>query len=410
VSGQLGLGVFGAALSAFARLFTWMNGNKSALGGFSPGSTDPLNKKLDARRYDIMTSRERVLQAIAHKPSDRAPADYGAHQTVTDGLIQKLGVTNAEELLAALHVDMRRIGFNYGQPDTGPDSDGYMRTMWGAKRREDNPGDGLPNCISPFTEDTTVDDVHAHAWPDPKQLDCSQVQEQCEKYRGECATFGAPWSPFFHEVGWLIGQENFMVWMHTKPDVVHGIIQHVVDYEVEATRRFLEATDGMLDMTYFGNDFGTQRGLLLSPQMWHEFIRKPLKRYFDVSHDYGCKVMKHSCGAIRDIIPCLIEDWVDILDPIQVAAAGMSLPGLVRDFGADLCFHGGVDTQRTLPFGSAEDVRVEVRSYLGLTRENGGYILCGSQEFIEDIPLENILAMYDENQKSIQSGGRRLTQ
>jgi len=142
--------------------------------------------------------------------------------------------------------------------------------------------------------------------------------------------------------------------------------------------------------------------LFISPRMWHEFIRQPLKRYFDVSHDYGCKVMKHSCGAVRDIIPSLIEDGVDILDPIQVAAAGMDLAGLVRDFGRVLCFHGGVDTQRTLPFGSTEDVRAEVRSYLELTREHGGYILCGSQEYIEDIPLENLLAIYDENRKSVR--------
>src|SRR5450759_1442744 len=120
-----------------------------------------------------MTSREIVLQAIAHKPTARAPADYGAHSAVTDGLIQKLGVANAEELLAALHVDMRRIGFDYGQPDTGPDPDGYMRTMWGAKHREKDTGDGRPNYISPFTDETTVDDVHAHRWPKAEVLDYS---------------------------------------------------------------------------------------------------------------------------------------------------------------------------------------------------------------------------------------------
>ncbi len=152
-------------------------------------------------------------------------------------------------------------------------------------------------------------------------------------------------------------------------------------------------------MTYFGNDFGTQRGLVISPAMWKEFMRKPLKRFYDVSHEYGCKVMQHSCGAIRDIIPWLIEDGVDVLDPIQVAASGMELTGLARDFGKDLCFHGGVDTQRTLPFGSVADVRAEVRSYLDFARADGGYILGGSQSFIEDIPSENILAMYDENLK-----------
>lgn len=348
-----------------------------------------------------MTSRERVLLAVQHQRTDRVPADYAAHQVVSDRLIERLGVADEEELLQALHVDMRRIPFDYSQPETGPDADGYVRNMWGTKRRQIPPGgDGTPEVISPFDEESTVDDVYAHAWPDPDKLDYSGVRSHCERYHSEYATFGSPWSPFFHEVGWLIGQENFLVWMTTKPEVVEAIIECMVDYEVEVTRRFLEAADGMIDITYFGNDFGTQRCLFISPEMWQRFIRKPLKRFFDVSHEYGCRVMKHSCGAIRDIIPWLIEDGVDILDPIQVSAAGMDLHGLVRDFGDRLAFHGGVDTQRTLPFGSVGDVRREVRSYLDVTRERGGYILTGSQHFIEDIPLENILAMYDENRET----------
>lgn len=354
----------------------------------------------------MMTSRERALQNLDHKPTDRAPADYGANQAVTNTLIRKLGVANYEELLQSLAVDMRRIGFNHEQPDKGPDADGYMRTMWGGRTRKEDHGDGRPNYISPFGEDTTVDEVHAHAWPDPGGIDYSSVREQCQRHHETYATFGAPWSPFFHETGWLIGQEEFMVWMHTKPDVIHAIIDRIVDYEVEVTRRFLQAADGLLDITYFGNDFGTQRGLFVSPAMWHEFVRAPLKRFYDVSHDYGCKVMQHSCGAIRAIVPALIEDGVDILDPIQVAAAGMDLAGLVRDFGRTLCFRGGVDTQRTLPFGTPEDVRAEVRSYLNLTKDCGGYILCGSQEFIEDTPPDNILAMYDENRRSSRSTNR----
>jgi uroporphyrinogen decarboxylase len=344
-----------------------------------------------------MTPRERVLRAIAHQPTDRAPADYGAHQDVTDRLLARLGVRDPEELLQALRVDMRRISFNYYHPDTAPDAQGYQRTMWGARHRKEDPGDGQPNFIPPFNDKTTLDDVHAHPWPDPATLDYSQIRAQCERHHGQYATFGAPWSPFFHEVGWLIGQETFFVWMTTKPDVLQAIIDHMVDYEVEATRRFLEAADGLLDITYFGNDFGTQRGLFISPEMWCRFIRRPLKRFFDVSHAYGCHVMKHSCGGVRGILPYLIEDGMDILDPVQVAAAGMDLAGLVRDFGSRLSFHGGVDTQRTLPFGTVADVRAEVRSYRDLTRARGGYILCGSQEFIGDIPLDNILAMYDVN-------------
>lgn len=343
-----------------------------------------------------MTSRERVLLALDWRRTDRAPADYMAHAAVTDRLMARLGVKDYEALLQTLGVDMRRIWADYGQPDTGPDSGGYRRNMWGVRHRERDPGDGAPNVILPFTDESTVEDVHGHPWPDPARLDYSGIRGQCAKVHGTYATFGAPWSPFFHETGWIVGQENFLVWMATKPELVEAIIGHIVDYEVEATRRFLEAADGMLDIAYFGNDFGTQRGLFISPAMWRRFIRRPLKRYYDAAHACGCRVMQHSCGAIREIIPWLIEDGVDILDPIQSAAAGMELKGLARDFGGRLAFHGGVDTQGVLPFGAAREVRGQVRSYRAFTRERGGYILCGSQELIEDVPLDNILAMYDE--------------
>jgi len=346
-----------------------------------------------------MTSRGRVLEAIGHKQTDRAPADYMAHDDVTGRLIERLGVAGREELLQALGVDMRRIPMDYGQPGDGPDADGYARNMWGVRTLAEGPADGRPTWIPPFDESSTVDDVHAHRWPDPDAVDYSGARALCEKYHGEYATFGAPWSPFFHEVGWMIGQQDFYIWMGTKPGVMRAVIDHVVDYEVEVTRRYLEACGGLLDITYFGNDFGTQRGLFISPAMWQRFMREPLKRFFDVSHDFGCKVMKHSCGAVRDIIPCLIDDGVDVLDPVQVQAAGMEFAGLVRDFGDRITLHGAVCTQTTLPFGTTDNVRAEVRGYLDLTRDRGGYILCGSQEFIEDIPTENILAMYDENTK-----------
>jgi uroporphyrinogen decarboxylase len=103
---------------------------------------------------------------------------------------------------------------------------------------------------------------------------------------------------------------------------------------------------------------------------------------------------------VRVIIQDLIEDGLDMLDPIQIRAAGMDMPSLVRDFGDKLCFHGGVDTQHTLPFCGAEEVRTLVRGFRDLTRDTGGYVMTGSQELIEDIPLDNILAMYDENMRA----------
>jgi uroporphyrinogen decarboxylase len=347
-----------------------------------------------------VTPRERVLLAIAHRKTDRAPADYAAIQEVTDRLMAHLGVADQEELLQALGVDLRRIDMDYGQPWGARDADGYQRDMWGARHREVDGDTSRPYYIPPFDEHSTVDDVHANAWPDPAAVDVSAARARCEKYYGTYATFGAPWSPFFHEVGWIVGQQDFYEWLGTKPDVMAAIIDHVVDYEVAVSRRYFEACRGVLDIAFFGNDFGTQRSLFISPAMWHRFFRGPLKRFYDAAHDFGCKVMQHSCGAVRDIIPPLIEDGVDILDPIQIRADGMAFDGLVDDFGGRLTLHGAVDTQHTLPFGSEADVRAQVRSYLDRTREGGGYILCSSQHLIEDIPTANILGMYDENLKA----------
>lgn len=353
-----------------------------------------------------MWPRERVLRAIEHLPTDRAPTDYGARPEISEGLIARLGVADYEEMLQALGIDMRRIDAPYVQAPVGPDDQGYLTNMWGTRYREGDQGsDSHPAAISPFDESTTVGDVHAHPWPDPARLDFSHVEADCKRHNGRYALYGSPWSPFFHEVGWLIGQERFYIWMHTKPEVTRAIIDHVVDYEIAATEMFLEAANGLIDITYFGNDFGTQRGLFISPQMFAQFMRAPLKRYFDISHDWGCKVMKHSCGAVRDILPWLVADGVDILDPVQVAAADMDLAGLVRDWGDQLAFHGGVNTQSTLPFGTVQDVRDEVRSYIDLTHERGGYILCGSQDYTADIPLDNILAIYDENRRTEDRDG-----
>lgn len=345
----------------------------------------------------MMLPRERVLEAIAHRRTDRAPTDYWAHDGVTQALIAKLGVADEEELLQALEVDLRPIRFSYYLPETGPDEAGYMTNMWGVKVHPGKPVGDPSRVIYPFTEESTVDDVYNHPWPRAEQLDYSQILPQCQRYHDTYAIRGAPWSPFFHEVGWIIGQENYFLWMHTRPDLVEAIIDCVVSFELEVTRRFFEAAQGLVDIAFFGNDFGTQRGLVISPAMFQRFFRQPLKRYFDLAHDFGCKVMKHSCGSVRAIIPWWIEDGVDILDPVQVLAEGMDFAGLVRDFGDRLTLHGGIDTQQLLPYGSTEDVRATVRAYRALTRERGGYILLGSQEFIEDVPLENILALYDEN-------------
>jgi len=344
-----------------------------------------------------MLPRERVMEAVNHCWSDRMPADFQSLPAVTQRLMARLGLAEEEELLQHLGIDMRRVWFAYEQPidESQVDANGYVHNIWGLSFRPGLSIEEPENVIRPFTEESSVDEVYAHPWPSADDVDYSGIFSQCERYYDTYATYGGAWSPFFHEIGWLIGQENQLIWMSTRPDLLEAITECVVNFELEVSRRFLEACRGKLDIMYIGNDFGTQRGLYFSPAHYQRFIRPWIKKYFDLAHDYGCKVMQHSCGSVRDLIPWFIEDGVDILNPIQVRAAGMGLESLVADFGSKLAFHGGVDTQHTLPFGSVQEVREQVLGYRALTREHGGYILCPSQEFMADIPDDNILAMYE---------------
>ncbi|MHB1485124.1 MAG: uroporphyrinogen decarboxylase family protein [Saccharofermentanales bacterium] len=347
-----------------------------------------------------MNSKERVMQALAHKKTDRLPANYTASYSVTERLMKHFGVADEHELLCALNVDMRRVPFSQYQGCTEPDSDGFIANMWGVKTRKAFDEYYGGEAIYPFGDDSTVEDIHNHNWPDASKCDYSQINDFCKKYSGEYAIFGSPWAEFFHTIGWTIGQENYFIYMYTKPEVIDAITFHIVDYYAQCLVRYLEAADGMNDITYFGNDFGTQRGLFISPEQYDRFIRKYYKRLFDISHEFGCKVMIHSCGAIRQLIPAFIEDGVDIIDPLQITADGMDFDGLYRDFSSKICLHGGIDMQYNLILGSPADVRTEVRSRIETSHENGGYILCPSQSLIDEVPIENILAMYDENARN----------
>jgi len=152
---------------------------------------------------------------------------------------------------------------------------------------------------------------------------------------------------------------------------------------------------GEIDAIQMVSDFGSQRSLLIQPATWRAFVRPPFERLFRCARAYGVHVMLHSDGAIRAVIPDLVDMGLEILNPIQVEAVGMEPRGLKRDFGDSLIFHGAIDIQQTLPFGSPEDVRNEVRERFHDLGAGGGYILSCSHSLLPDVPIENILAMYE---------------
>ena len=195
----------------------------------------------------------------------------------------------------------------------------------------------------------------------------------------------------------LVGMETFFERMHTHPEVMAAVMGKVSDFYYQLASRFFEQAGDLIDVFFFGDDFGTQQSLLISPDHWRRFCRPHIQRFADLGRQAGLKVMFHSCGAVRPIIGDLCAVGVDALNPVQVRARGMDLAELKAEFGRRLTFHGGIDHQEVLPRGTAGQVRQEVRRVIDIMAPGGGFCLAPSHDLmLDDFPVENVVAMYDE--------------
>ena len=157
-------------------------------------------------------------------------------------------------------------------------------------------------------------------------------------------------------------------------------------------RRFLEAADGAIDMVFVSDDMGSQNSLLMSPSAFNEFIFPRLKKWCDMIHSYGAKVFFHTDGAAEPLIPRLIEAGIDMLNPIQHVCPGMDCKSIKAKYGSQVIFHGGVENQKVLPFGSSKEVAMETKLCLDELGPDG-YIPCSCHFAQADTPIENIMSL-----------------
>ena len=319
--------------------------------------------------------KQDVLRALAHERPVRTPFWLGAPKPeVWDGLRAHFGTDDGGVILDALGDNFRGVGAAaYRHPE---------------EREPFDMTEAHPEQVE------TVADVEELPWPDPALIDTTGLRERCEQVK-DFAVMGGSWAPFFHQIGWLIGQESYFVQMHTNPAVVEALTEKIVDFHIAVNERtFSEAAD-LMDFCFFGNDFGTQRGLFISPDCFRRFILPSIRRLADHARSFGLHVWLHSCGSVRAILPDLIDAGIEALHPVQVSAAGMSLDELGAEFGNDLMFVGGIDVHRLLRLGSPSEVREAVRR----AKETlcPGYAVSPSHEAVlPDVPIENIIAMAEE--------------
>ncbi len=342
-----------------------------------------------------MTSKDRILRAVTHQETDRIPAGlFGTHSDYLAGLAKHIGAASVEDMFRQLGVD---VWHAWGQrlEYAGPPRlyKGVPVNEWGLPVRAD---EGFShNLTAPLANVATIDEVEAFPWPSPDDYLDPGLGEYFDAHQ-EFAVVGGINAAIFHIYSWMCGFDYSMMLLGSDPDVAKAIIRQITDFWAGYLRKLLQIGKGRIDIIENCNDFGTQISLFISPEYFREFFRPALQRLYDITHEYGAKVMQHSCGAVAPLIPDFIEMGADILNPIQVSAAGMELDRLVPAYGRQICFYGGIDTQHVLPRGPGELIRRKTRELMELFGQTGGLILAGSQGLMHDIPYEHALAMLRE--------------
>lgn len=354
-----------------------------------------------------MTSRERIVATINHQQPDMLPVGLKASDGVLRQMQKHFGVTDVRGVVESLPVDTYGVFNNclYGvypryiggpklilYPDSYPD--GTWDTFYGYKRRWVGCAGGYNDEVinHPLAQARTINELKKYDWPRADWFDYSTIAQQCEEVGDYAIIFlaGGLW-----QGANLMGFERFLYEMALNPELIDFCCGTLGDFFADLTNRTLEAAKRRIDIICVQDDFGTQQGSLISLDMYRRFFKPYHKKIFEVARRYGARVMQHSCGAVYEFIPDFIEIGVDILDPVQTTAVGMTPKRLKRDFGRDLCFHGGIDVQNILVKATPEDVRNHIDSLVETFADEGGFILSSSHYIQEDAPWGNIMTIFD---------------
>ena len=349
-------------------------------------------------QHDQLSSRERVRLALQHQETDRVPiamvcsgVNPPARRQLEAYLQRERGLSVQRYLDGLL--DVRNVAPAYIGPPLAPGED-----IWGVRRQAVSYGEGSYDEIAhyPLAEAPNPGGLDKHRWPSTDWFDYSVLPERIRAANadGEHCLMVANGNLF--ESSWYMrGFERMFMDFALNPELAHAILARVTDFYVEHFRRMLAAADGWVDLAFTADDIGGQRGPLLAPAMWREFLMPYHTRLNRAIHEFGVKVIYHSDGAVMWAMDGLIEIGVDVLQALQFSARGMDARELKTRWGERLCFEGGVSVQTTLPFGSVEDVRRETEERVRLLGQGGGYILGPSHAIQAGTPPENIVAMFD---------------
>ncbi len=354
-----------------------------------------------------MNSRDRILAVLKRQPVDRLPVDLWHTPEIGELLRRYCGVADDLAMYRGLgldkivwvFMDYRDVsGERAGAQSGAGAEEGGSRTMWGVPLKDVKAGEAhyAEFGAAPLAGYSTLESLEDYPWwPIVERFDYDGAVAKAQEAAREFAVIG-PWVSFFEIYCQLRGLEQSLMDLVQAPDLVDAILDRVEAIQTGMMTRFFARAGNSLDLVFISDDIAGQTSLLMSPAHWKRFLQPRLKRWCDLIHAHGLRVLYHTDGAARRLLGPILDCGVDVLNPIQHACPGMELEGLKRDFGTRVIFHGAVDNQFVLSRGTVEDVRREVRhclNTLGAGRE--GYICCSCHNVQPGTPIENILAMIE---------------
>ncbi len=360
-----------------------------------------------------MTSRERVQCVLEHRKPDRVVVDLGSTASgMTNLTFQRVkkyfGITGGDILVrpdesSAWYNDQltEKMGSDFKHVFLLP-PDGYdplkdggdvIVTEWGLQKTLKQ---GLWQCSSNPLKDADIEDIDAYSWPDPYAPGRDRgLRERAEYlyHYTDYAIAARAVSHGFFELAWeLRGMENLLMDMLIDKDFANRLMDKILEIQIGFYDVLLSACGEYLQVVETGDDYGTQRGPIMSPELFWEMIVPRRKKLNDFIRSKApqAKIFHHTCGSVYRLLDGLIESGVDILNPVQPSAADMNTARLQREYGDRLIFHGGIDEQTAL-IGNTERLKEEMRERISTLGREGIYIIAPTSNFQDDMPLENIV-------------------
>jgi len=346
-----------------------------------------------------MTPRERILAVLAGNRPDHTPFDIWYTPEVRTLLMNHFMLTDEQELWRTLAIDkIVSLAAPYKRENTTLlDDQGRICTtqIWGNAVREvpNNSGGTYEETVSyPLTSADTLQDLEAVSWPDPSLFDYAALQSMCRDY--------SPWVrmlsfiSIFEIYCKLRPMDISLMDLYINQDLAHAIIDKIVSIQRTYIEEAFSACGDLLDIVYLSDDMGMQDRALIPLGKWEEMFLTPYRGLIDLIHAKGAYVFYHSDGAAFPIIERMVDLGVDVINPIQHNCPGMERKHLIEELGNRVVFHGAVENQQILPFGTPEEVQQEVRINMKILGKFNRYICASCHNLQPGTPLENILSLY----------------